>query len=117
MYRALEDEARARGYPTLPMTSGAGHDAMHMARIAPMGMLFIPCRDGRSHCPEEWAAPEDLARGAEVLAGALLRLDGMDQPVGAGRVNLSEGVRPSNAKEFVNVRARRPGSRSSRHHE
>ncbi|MFO7275114.1 MAG: M20/M25/M40 family metallo-hydrolase, partial [Bacillota bacterium] len=59
----------------LRLASGAGHDAMHVARIAPMGMLFIPCREGLSHCPEEWADPADIARGAEVLARALQLLD------------------------------------------
>ncbi|QIA27624.1 Zn-dependent hydrolase [Thermaerobacter sp. PB12/4term] len=72
---ALEGAAHALGYPTLRLASGAGHDAMHLARIAPMGMLFIPCRGGRSHCPEEWASPEDVARGTEVLVGALQWLD------------------------------------------
>lgn len=71
----LEAAARELGHATLRLPSGAGHDAMHVARIAPMGMLFIPCREGRSHCPEEWASPEDIARGAEVLARALQLLD------------------------------------------
>ena len=72
---ALERAAHELGYATLRLSSGAGHDAMHVARIAPMGMLFIPCRAGLSHCPEEWAEPRDIARGAEVLARALQWLD------------------------------------------
>src|SRR5690606_18473992 len=71
----LEAAARELGHATLRLPSGAGHDAMHVARIAPMGMLFIPCREGRSHCPEEWASPADIARGTEVLARALQLLD------------------------------------------
>ena len=46
-----------------------------MARLCPIGLLFIPCRDGRSHCPEEWADVEHLATGARVLLELLLRLD------------------------------------------
>lgn len=63
------------GVASTSMPSGAGHDAAFMADIAPMGMLFVPSRDGRSHCPEEWTDLDDLATGAHVLLGALLRLD------------------------------------------
>ncbi|RQO49203.1 Zn-dependent hydrolase [Variovorax sp. KBW07] len=58
---------------TLP--SGAGHDAMHVAAAGPMGMIFIPCLDGRSHCPEEWADREQVAVGVQVLAETLVVLD------------------------------------------
>jgi N-carbamoyl-L-amino-acid hydrolase len=40
-----------------------------------MGMIFVPCRDGRSHAPEEWAEPSDCANGARVLAETLMLLD------------------------------------------
>jgi N-carbamoyl-L-amino-acid hydrolase len=56
------------------MVSRAYHDSLFMSRIAPVGMLFIPCREGFSHRPDEYAAPDDIARGALVLAEALLRL-------------------------------------------
>lgn len=59
--------------PVLP--SGAGHDASWISRIAPAGMLFVRSRDGRSHCPEEYSSPEDIAAGVEALARALLTLD------------------------------------------
>ena len=55
--------------------SGAGHDAAHMAHLGPMGMIFIPSRAGRSHCPEEWTDKEHLGAGVHVLAASLLRLD------------------------------------------
>ncbi|GAA5157089.1 Zn-dependent hydrolase [Pseudonocardia eucalypti] len=55
--------------------SGAGHDAAHLARLGPMGMIFVPSRDGRSHCPEEFTPASDIAAGAHVLAATLLRLD------------------------------------------
>jgi beta-ureidopropionase / N-carbamoyl-L-amino-acid hydrolase len=67
--------ADALGVPYRRLTSGASHDANHMAGLGPIGMLFIPCRDGRSHCPEEWAEPAHLAAGARVLLEWLLRLD------------------------------------------
>ncbi|MGE4529095.1 MAG: Zn-dependent hydrolase [Rhodospirillaceae bacterium] len=72
---ALARAARAKGHAALELPSGAGHDAMQIAEIAPMGMVFVPCRGGRSHCPEEWAEAADIAAGAEVLAAALLDLD------------------------------------------
>jgi allantoate deiminase len=56
------------------MPSGAGHDAQIMSSRFPSAMLFVPSRDGRSHCPEEYTTPEDAVRGAEVLAEALRQL-------------------------------------------
>ncbi len=56
------------------MVSRAYHDSLFMSRIAPVAMLFIPCRAGVSHRPDEYASPEDIARGTLVLAHALLRL-------------------------------------------
>jgi ureidoglycolate amidohydrolase len=65
----------------LPMISRAYHDSLFMARIAPTGMIFIPCREGISHCPEEYSSPEGIARGVEVLALALARLAGREDGV------------------------------------
>ncbi|KIQ53324.1 M20 family metallo-hydrolase [Meiothermus taiwanensis] len=56
------------------MVSRAYHDSLFMARIAPTAMLFIPCREGISHRPDEYAAPEDIARGTYVLALTLAKL-------------------------------------------
>ena len=61
--------------PYLRLPSRASHDAARLAPIAPVGMAFIPCRAGRSHCPEEWAEATDIAAGAQVLGEALLRMD------------------------------------------
>lgn len=58
----------------LTMTSRAYHDTLFMSRIAPAAMLFIPCRNGYSHRPDEYASPEDIARGTLVLAEALSML-------------------------------------------
>jgi ureidoglycolate amidohydrolase len=76
---ALSDACRKRGFPFLEMVSRAYHDSLFMSRIAPTGMLFIPCRNGYSHRPDEYAAPEDIARGALVLAEALAKLSSSSQ--------------------------------------
>ena len=57
----------------LHMNSGAGHDAMHMPAVCPTTMLFIPCRGGISHNPDEFAKNEDICAGIEVLAEILKR--------------------------------------------
>jgi len=71
---ALADSCRQYGFPFLEMVSRAYHDSLFISRIAPTGMLFIPCRNGYSHRPDEYAAPEDIARGVLVLAEALAKL-------------------------------------------
>jgi len=76
---ALADSCREHGLPFLEMVSRAYHDSLFISRIAPTGMLFIPCRNGYSHRPDEYAAPEDIARGALVLAEALAKLAGSSQ--------------------------------------
>lgn len=64
--------ARDLGYDSIDMLSGAGHDAMNVARVAPAGMIFVPCKDGLSHNEAESAEPAHLAAGAQVLLQALL---------------------------------------------
>jgi len=71
---ALSDACRKHDFPFLEMVSRAYHDSLFVSRIAPTGMLFIPCRNGYSHRPDEYAAPEDIARGTLVLAETLARL-------------------------------------------
>jgi ureidoglycolate amidohydrolase len=56
------------------MVSRAYHDSLFMARVAPMAMIFIPCRGGVSHRPDEYASPEDIENGTRVLAATLVRL-------------------------------------------
>lgn len=58
--------------PCRDMVSGAGHDAVNIAKIAPTAMIFVPCRDGVSHNEIEDAEPDDLVAGANVLLGALV---------------------------------------------
>ena len=72
---AIEAAVRERGYSYKRMPSGAGHDARYVSRICPSGMVFVPCERGISHNERENAAPEDIARGAQIVADALLILD------------------------------------------
>jgi N-carbamoyl-L-amino-acid hydrolase len=60
--------------PFIPMVSRAYHDSLFMSRIVPAGMLFIPCRNGYSHRPDEYASLEDIERGVIVLAETLATL-------------------------------------------
>jgi acetylornithine deacetylase/succinyl-diaminopimelate desuccinylase-like protein len=61
------------------MVSGAGHDSVYASRWCPTSMIFVPCRRGISHNPEEYTSPEDCATGAEVLMQSVLRFDRMLQ--------------------------------------
>jgi N-carbamoyl-L-amino-acid hydrolase len=67
----LEGICAEENIPYKKMVSRAYHDSSFIARIAPIAMIFIPCRNGVSHRPDEYAAPEDIARGVHVLARAL----------------------------------------------
>jgi beta-ureidopropionase / N-carbamoyl-L-amino-acid hydrolase len=69
---AVRAGAQAGGYPSLEIVSGAGHDAVYVARVAPAAMIFVPCREGISHNELEDAKPSDLAAGCNVLLHAML---------------------------------------------
>jgi N-carbamoyl-L-amino-acid hydrolase len=71
----LDASAEAVGARHRRMASGAGHDTAWLARITKAAMIFIPCRGGRSHTPEEFAETADIALGAAVLLEAVKRLD------------------------------------------
>jgi hydantoinase/carbamoylase family amidase len=71
---AAEAAARELGVPWRRMVSGAYHDAMIVGARVPIGMLFVPSRDGVSHHPDEYTAPEECERGVQALAGTLARL-------------------------------------------
>ncbi|KXU36943.1 allantoate amidohydrolase [Ventosimonas gracilis] len=64
------------GYPHMDVVSGAGHDAVYAARVAPAGMIFVPCKDGISHNEIEDAKPEHLEAGCNVLLHAMLERAG-----------------------------------------
>lgn len=67
--------AAARGYNTLRLYSGATHDGVALSSLAPTAMIFIPSRDGRSHCPEEWSDLDNISAGIDVLHSTVVRLD------------------------------------------
>ncbi len=73
--KAIEKSAADAGLTTKYMPSGAGHDAQHMARICPAGMIFIPSKDGISHAPKEFSTPGDIINGANMLMHTVLALD------------------------------------------
>lgn len=75
MLDIMEQECKARGYSYRRMISGAGHDALEMGQVLPTVMLFVPSKEGRSHCPVEFTRYSDLAKAAVImrkLAGELL---------------------------------------------
>jgi N-carbamoyl-L-amino-acid hydrolase len=71
----IADAVRGLGLSSQVMPSGAGHDAQDLARICPMGMIFVPSVKGISHSPAEYTRPEDVTNGANVLLQTVLRLD------------------------------------------
>jgi ureidoglycolate amidohydrolase len=71
---SVAQAAAENGLASKKMVSRAYHDSLFMARIAPVGMVFIPCRGGVSHRPDEYSAPQEIENGARVLAGALAKL-------------------------------------------
>lgn len=71
---AIQQAAEHLGYTHMPAVSGAGHDAVYAARLAPTGMIFIPCTDGISHNEIEDATPHDIEAGANVLLHAMLKM-------------------------------------------
>ncbi|MBT0773512.1 M20 family metallo-hydrolase [Kineosporia sp. J2-2] len=63
------------GHPAAHLYSGAGHDGVQMAKLGPVGMIFIPSAGGRSHCPEEFTDPAQIAVGVHALAQSVVNLD------------------------------------------
>ncbi len=73
--RLIGEAAKGLGLSSREMPSGAGHDAQDIARIAPIGMIFVPSVGGISHSPQEFTKPKDMANGANVLLQTLLSID------------------------------------------
>ena len=71
----LHQSADELGLRVTDIASGAGHDAAFMSRICPMAMVFVPCRNGKSHAPEEWADRHQIAAGAAVILQTITSLD------------------------------------------
>lgn len=72
---AVAESAGELGLTSQMMPSGAGHDAQSIAKLAPMGMIFVPSVGGISHSPKEYTAPEDVVNGANVLLNTILKVD------------------------------------------
>jgi allantoate deiminase len=72
----LERSVRAVQGKSLSLVSGAGHDGVVMSALAPVAMLFVRCRDGLSHHPDEYVAPKDLGVALQVMIDFLTRLAG-----------------------------------------
>jgi N-carbamoyl-L-amino-acid hydrolase len=75
LQQIIEKSAKTIGLSTKYMQSGAGHDAQELALIAPIGMIFVPSKDGISHSPKEFTTAVDMANGANVLLQTILALD------------------------------------------
>lgn len=76
---AFTRSCELRGWRHERMISRAYHDSLFMSRVAPTAMLFIPCRGGVSHRPDEYSSPEAIAKGATVLADTLAEVSGIDK--------------------------------------
>lgn len=74
LIEAAESAAKDAGFSHRRMVSRAYHDSLFMALLCPIEMIFIPCRGGWSHRPDEYSSPEQIAKGVEVLARTLARL-------------------------------------------
>ena len=74
MVRLFKESAEEKGFTYRNMLSGAGHDAMVMAAVTEVGLVFVPSRDGRSHCKEEWTDYDQLQKGIELIYDTILKL-------------------------------------------
>ena len=71
----INDSADALGLSSMHMPSGAGHDAQSLGGIAPLGMIFVPSKDGISHAPTEFTSEQQITDGANVLLQTIIGLD------------------------------------------
>lgn len=71
----IRASAQQHGYSCREMVSGAGHDAVYLARVAPTAMIFVPCREGLSHNEAEWTEPDHCRAGCDILLSSILAYD------------------------------------------
>jgi N-carbamoyl-L-amino-acid hydrolase len=81
LVQLVRESASAADLSHMDIVTGAGHDAVYIATVAPTAMIFVPCKDGVSHNEIEDAKPEHLAAGCQVLLGAMLASAGVASPV------------------------------------
>jgi N-carbamoyl-L-amino-acid hydrolase len=67
--------AKSLGLSYIKMQSGAGHDTQEMGKLGPVGLLFIPSKDGISHNPKEYSSPSEMAKGANVILHTVMAID------------------------------------------
>jgi N-carbamoyl-L-amino-acid hydrolase len=79
LLKLFKKSADSSGLSSQIMDSGAGHDTAQLSRVAPASMIFIPCKDGLSHCPEEHAEILDISKGTAVLFNMLENLSDLNQ--------------------------------------
>jgi len=72
--KLIHEKSRGRGVEALGMMSGALHDSCKLAEVTDIGMIFVPSKDGRSHCPEEWTDWQDIKLGADILLDTIIEL-------------------------------------------
>jgi N-carbamoyl-L-amino-acid hydrolase len=90
LQKVIEESATLLGLTSRSMASGAGHDMAFVSQVAPAAMVFIPCKEGRSHTPDEWAEADAVADGTRVLLEAILRIDA--EPQGSAKVRAPHGA-------------------------
>lgn len=74
MVELFKESAEGKGFSYRNMLSGAGHDAMVMSAVTEVGLIFVPSKDGRSHCKEEWTDYDQLQKGIELIYDTILKL-------------------------------------------
>ena len=74
MVELFKESAEEKGFSYRNMLSGAGHDAMVMSAVTEVGLIFVPSKDGRSHCKEEWTDYDQLQKGIELIYDTILKL-------------------------------------------
>ena len=78
----LSEKSVQLDIPYCPINNGAGHAAMVFSDVTDVGMIFVPSKDGLSHCPEEWSDVRDIAKGVQILYGVAKELTGENAPSG-----------------------------------
>ena len=71
---SLKKSAKDLNYRFLSMDNGAGHDTAHLAKVSKASIIFIPCQNGLSHCPEEFTESINIKKGSEVILKSILDL-------------------------------------------
>ena len=74
MLQIMEDDCKEKGYSCKRLASGEGHDSLEIGQVLPTVMLFVPSKDGRSHCPVEFTKYSDFAKASVIMTGLAQKL-------------------------------------------